>query len=48
MEIASLFKDCLSLLNVENIDAISSIVSPFFTFAWEMIQLTFSLKMLSF
>lgn len=41
MEIASLFKDCLSLLNVENIDTISGIVFPIFTFAWEMIRLTF-------
>lgn len=48
MEIAPLFKDCLSLLNVENIDTISSIVSPLFTFASEMIWLTFSLKMASF
>lgn len=39
MEIASPFKDCSSLLNVENIDAISSIVSLVFTFARETIQL---------
>lgn len=50
MEIASLFKDCLSLLNVENIDTISGIVFPIFTFAWEMIRLTFFffLKMIFF
>lgn len=41
MEITSPFKDCLSLLNVENIDTISSIVSLIFTFAWEMFRLAF-------
>ena len=41
MEIASLLKDCLPSLNVENIDTISRIVSPVFTFAWEMTPLTF-------
>lgn len=41
MKIASPFQGCLSLLNVENIDTISSIVSLIFTFAREMIRLAF-------
>lgn len=39
MKIASPFQGCLALLNVENIDIISSIVSLTLTFAREMIRL---------
>lgn len=34
MKIASLFQDCLSFFNVENIDIIFSVTSSVFTFAW--------------